>query len=155
MHQLHERCELMCLLTQLYCGPDPFTSASSHAVQVQLSQQEQHGGKHAELAAAVAEVKGIRWPECSEDRLQQLLELLGEAVFSSAGAAAAAAAAVVAAAGGGVVVAAGRQQWKGAESQLANMQQLAEALVSAGVAPAFACACMHLTVYEPELHTQT
>jgi len=32
LHQLHERCEQMCLLTQLFAGPDPACGPSGHVL---------------------------------------------------------------------------------------------------------------------------
>lgn len=91
LHNLHERCELLCILSQLYCGPDPTCSPNNHAMQQLLKQHEQQqqqemltqqeADEAAAAAAAVAEVAGLSWPECSEERLLKLLQLLGNAVF--------------------------------------------------------------------------
>lgn len=42
---------------------------------------ESEADETAAVAAAVADVAGLSWPECSEERLLKLLKLLGEAVF--------------------------------------------------------------------------
>ncbi|KAF6258720.1 hypothetical protein COO60DRAFT_1701205 [Scenedesmus sp. NREL 46B-D3] len=78
----------LCLLTQLYCGPDPSTSAGCHALRTRAAAAAADASEAAGGDAAQAndldllqELQALRWPECSEERLLQLLKLLGEAVF--------------------------------------------------------------------------
>jgi hypothetical protein len=135
LHQLHQRCELMSLLTQLYCGPDPSTSASCHALHTLASPNTDASEAAAEQAehakSLLQELQALRWPECSEERLLQLLKLLGEAVFVAGSGAAAGSLAGQAARA--QQLQAGTQQrssgWAAGDSQAANLQQLAEALV--------------------------
>lgn len=89
LYQLQERCELLCLLTQLYCGPDPSCARNSHALQLLIRQREERQNLFSQdevpessvVEAAAAEVAALNWPQCSEEKLQKLLQLLGEAVF--------------------------------------------------------------------------
>jgi anti-sigma factor RsiW len=131
LHQLHERCELMCLLTQLYCGPDPPTSDSIHDLHVLAASADADGSEAA--AELLQELQAMRWPQCSEERLLQLLKLLGEAVFVAGSGAAGS---LAGGAAGSQQLQAGVQQrggWVAVDSQAANMQQLGEALVGGGV----------------------
>lgn len=76
----------------------------------------------------------MRWPECSEERLLQLLQLLGEAVFVAGpggGAGMLAGTLAGGGAGGGLQQQQQRGGWAAGDSQAANMQQLGEALVGA------------------------
>uniref|UniRef100_A0A383VTA8 Uncharacterized protein n=1 Tax=Tetradesmus obliquus TaxID=3088 RepID=A0A383VTA8_TETOB len=144
LHQLHERCELLCLLTQLYCGPDPATSPACHALATLAASAAAAAGEAAAGDAAaedaaqakslLQELQAMRWPECSEERLLQLLQQLGEAVFvAGAGGGAGMLAGTLA----GNSAAGGQQQqqqrggWAAGDSQAANMQQLGEALACA------------------------
>jgi hypothetical protein len=135
LHQLHERCELLCLLTQLYCGTDPSTSASCHVLHTLAASASAADGPASEAAAEDAaqannylqELQAMRWPECSEERLLQLLKLLGEAVFVAGGGAGAAAGPLAGTAAAGLQQQGGG--WAAGDSQAANMQQLGEALV--------------------------
>jgi hypothetical protein len=138
LHQLHQRCELMSLLTQLYCGPDPSTSASCHALHTLASPNTDASEAAAEQAehakSLLQELQALRWPECSEERLLQLLKLLGEAVFVAGSGAAAGSLA-------GQAARAQQQQLQAGaagDSQAANLQQLGEALVG-GADNLFCC----------------
>ncbi|WIA13954.1 hypothetical protein OEZ85_002523 [Tetradesmus obliquus] len=142
LHQLHERCELLCLLTQLYCGPDPATSPACHALATLATSSSAAGDAAGEAAAEDAaqaksllqELQAMRWPECSEERLLQLLQLLGEAVFVAGpggGAGMLAGTLAGGGAGGGLQQQQQRGGWAAGDSQAANMQQLGEALACA------------------------
>ncbi|KAF8066207.1 LIP1P [Scenedesmus sp. PABB004] len=120
LHALHERCELLCLLTQLYAGADPLVSPTNAGLPALVDAARAAAGAEglsraeaasaAVLGAAATEALSLRWPECKEERLLALLQLLGDAVFGAGGG------------GGGAA---------GADSQAGAMQQLAEALACA------------------------
>eukprot|EP00879_Flechtneria_rotunda_P023585 GHRR01024951.1.p1 GENE.GHRR01024951.1~~GHRR01024951.1.p1 ORF type:complete len:412 (+),score=173.54 GHRR01024951.1:112-1347(+) len=120
LHKLQQRCEVLSLLTQLYCGTDPTCLATAFKRQQaapHAANDSESTGVSASGAAAAAEVAGMRWPKCSEERLQQLLQLLGDAVFAGG------------VAGAGIVSVVARAAASGNEAL--HLQQLSEALVSA------------------------
>jgi hypothetical protein len=144
LHQLHERCELMSLLTQLYCGPDPSTSASCHALHTLASSANTDAAEEqaAQANSLLQELQALRWPECSEDRLLQLLKLLGEAVFV-AGSGAAAGPLAGQAAGAQQGVQQRSSGWVVVDTQAANLQQLGEALVGCAADARVVVTCGH------------
>lgn len=123
LHLLNERCEVTCLLTQLYSGANPATSPAIHDLDARrraADDDDDDDGAAAAAAAASAAAAaqflselqgGLNWPTCSEERFVRLLQLLGGSVYSAA-------------AGFAAVTP------SGGTSQAAVLQQLSEALAS-------------------------